>query len=173
MARGYDACYYTCIEMDERSMAEPARKPRQNLYLSDFLAWSQEQGRLLKARSSAGLDWDNLAEEIETLGRSERNEIRSRLVVLLQHLLKWQFQPSRRKPGWAASILEARDGINVQLEESPSLKRYPETVVDRQYRIARLKAADETGLPVEAFPAECPYTLNQILDEAFLPASEV
>ena len=150
-------------------MAELARNSQASLYEADFFAWSQEQGRLLKARRTAGLDWDNLAEEVETLGRSERNEIRSRLIVLLQHLLKWQFQASRRKPGWAASLLQVRDQINVQLQESPSLKRYPETVLKKQYRIARLKAADETGLLIDSFPEHCPYSIVQILDESFLP----
>lgn len=152
----------------DRSMSEPVRKSAA-LYDRDFFAWSEEQARLLKARTPAGLDWDNLAEEIETLGRSTRSEIRSRLIVLLQHLLKWQHQPAKRKPGWRASILEARDQINRELSDSPSLRSYPAAVLDEQYEIARLKAADETELPLDAFPPRCPYTTEQILDEAFYP----
>jgi hypothetical protein len=79
------------------------------LYDLDFHAWSEEQGGLLKERSAAGLDWDNLAEEIESLGRSERGEIRSRMIVILQHLLKWQFQPTERKgAGRPRSLKPAR-----------------------------------------------------------------
>ncbi|MDQ3560219.1 MAG: DUF29 domain-containing protein [Pseudomonadota bacterium] len=150
-------------------MAEPARTTETPLYERDFHAWSEDQHRVLKARSSAGLDWDNLAEEIRSLGGSERSEIRSRLVVVLHHLLKWQYQPSRRKAGWTASILEARDQLNERLKESPSLRSYPATVVDKQYVIARLRAADETELPLDTFPEQCPYDLAEILDERFLP----
>ena len=152
-------------------MAEPVRKPKNVGYDQDFSAWSEEQGRLLKARSPLDLDWDNLAEEIETLGRSERSEIRSRLVVLLLHLLKWEFQPTKRKPGWRASIVEARDQLNEQLVASPSLRSYPVQVLRKQYEIARLKAADDTRIAVGKFPERCPYEMSQILDEAFYPGN--
>jgi hypothetical protein len=150
-------------------MAEPARTEEASLYDRDFFAWSESQACLLQARSSAGLDWDNLAEEIRTLGRSERSEIRSRLLVALHHMLKWQYQPSKRKAGWAASLLEARDQLNQRLAESPSLRSYPGTVLDKQYEVARLRAADEIELPLETFPERCPYTVAQVLDESFLP----
>ena len=150
-------------------MSESARHTRTSRYDEDFSAWSEEQARALKARNAARLDWDNLAEEIETLGRSERSEIRSRLIVLLTHLLKWQLQPSRRKVGWKASILEARDQLNQRLADSPSLRSYPGQVLAKQYRIARLRAADETGVAVEELPATCPYTVAELLDEDFLP----
>jgi hypothetical protein len=150
-------------------MSEAARKPALAQYESDFFAWTEEQGRLLRARKAAGLDWDNLAEEIETLGRSERSEIRSRLVVLLHHLLKWQFQPGKRKQGWRASIIEARDQLDEQLTTSPSLHSYPATVLAKQYKVARLRAADETGLPLDSFPVECPYSMAEILGEDFYP----
>ncbi len=150
-------------------MSEPARPLPLHSYEQDFFAWSEEQGRLLKARSRAGLDWDNLAEEIESLGRSQRSEIRSRLIVLLHHLLKWHFQPSGRKLGWRASIAEARNRVNQELLDSPSLRSYPETVLGKQYEVARLKAAAQTHLPLDALPAECPYSLTEILDEDFFP----
>jgi hypothetical protein len=121
-------------------MPEPVRKSPIVRYESDFSAWAEEQACLLKARQAAGLDWGNLAEEVETLGRLEKNEICSRLIVLLLHLLKWQYQPGKRKSGWRASIMEARDGLNEQLEASPSLRSYPARVVRKQYEIARLKA---------------------------------
>ena len=150
-------------------MSEPARKPTSSLYDRDFSAWSESQARSLRKRNVSDLDWDNLAEEIETLGRSERSEIRSRLVVLLLHLLKWQYQPAKRKPGWKASIVEARDQLGRQLKENPSLKSYPASVLDKSYEIARLRAADETELAVESFPEQCPYLVERILDEGFYP----
>ena len=153
-------------------MAERARTTRTPLYEQDFYAWSEDQHKALKARRSAGLDWDNLAEEIRSLGGSERSEIRSRLAVILLHLLKWEHQPSKRKAGWAASLLESRDQLNERLKESPSLRSYPATVLDKQYQVARLRASDETDLPLQTFPERCPYDLAQILDESFLPGED-
>jgi len=154
-------------------MVDPARRPAPSVYDQDFARWTAEQADLLKARRPAGLDWENLAEEIETLGRSERSEIRSRLAVLILHLLKWQFQPGKRKAGWRASIIEARDQLGELLRASPSLKTYPGQVIRKQYEIARLRAADESGLDVTMFPEECPYTVAQLLDEGFYPGKEL
>jgi hypothetical protein len=153
-------------------MAEAARKSPGVSYEQDFHAWAEQQAGLLRARSISGLDWENVAEEIRSLGGSERSEIRSRLVVVLHHLLKWQYQPGRRKRGWSATILEARDQLNERLKESPSLRSYPNTVLEKQYSIARLRAADETDLTLETFPLECPYTVEEILDESFFPGEE-
>lgn len=138
-------------------------------YDEDFALWSAEQAALLRAGRLDGLDRENLAEEIESLGRSERREIESRLNVAIVHLLKWGFQSERRKSGWKASILEARKQLSRTLRDSPSLKAYPSAVVDEEYESARLKAADETGLPEDAFPVTCPFTIEQILDPEFLP----
>ncbi|APH74435.1 DUF29 domain-containing protein [Aquibium oceanicum] len=138
-------------------------------YEEDFALWSVEQAALLRDGRFDGLDRENLAEEIESLGRSEKREIESRLNVAIVHLLKWRFQPEKRKSGWKASILEARRGLLRTLRESPSLKAYPSDVVHEEYESARMKAADETGLPEDAFPAACPFTIEQILDPGFLP----
>jgi hypothetical protein len=140
-----------------------------DLYDRDFYEWTVTQGKALREQRPVGLDWENLAEEIESLGRSDKREIRSRLIVLLLHLLKWQFQPTKRKPGWRASIIEARDQLSEQLLASPSLRIYPAQILAKQYEIACLKAADETGLDMGAFPQACPYTLPDILDETFYP----
>lgn len=153
-------------------MGEPVRKVQPSSYDRDLFAWSEEQGRLLRARVTIGLDWDNLAEEIDSVGKSQRSEIRNRLKIVLQHLLKWHFQPGKRKLGWRASILEARSRLNQELTDSPSLRGYPQTVLDKQYEVARLKAAAETRLPLEAFPTTSPYSVAEILDERFLPGEE-
>lgn len=153
-------------------MSEPVRQSRLSLYERDFFAWSQEQGRLLKARSAAALDWDNLAEEVESLGRSDRREIRSRIGIILMHLLKWQFQPAERPGSWEASLLEQRIRLQELLEESPSLKSYPAEVIDREYALARRKAAGDTAFPIDTFPPECPYTAGEVLDQTFFPEAK-
>jgi hypothetical protein len=124
---------------------------------------------LLRARRFDRLDVDNLAEEIADLGSSSRHEIVNRLVVVLTHLLKWQFQPSKRSNSWLASIVENRDAIIALIEESPSLRPYPATVLARAHRPARLAASGETGLSLETFPETCPYAIEQVLDLDFPP----
>jgi hypothetical protein len=138
-------------------------------YDADFYAWTQDQAEKLRARRQNEIDWENVAEEIESVGRSQKKEIRSRLLVLLLHLLKWEFQPDRRKGGWQASIIEARDELSSEIEDSPSLRSYPAQALDRQYDVARLKAIAETGLPDSIFPKDCPYTVEQVLDFGFMP----
>lgn len=134
----------------------------------DFFAWTQEQARLLRAGELGGIDALNLAEEIESVGRRDRREIRSRLIVLLTHLLKWRFQPDVRSSGWPGSIREQRDQIELILEDSPSLRPVIAESLNRAYARARREASDETGLPEAAFPAECPFTPEQIMAEMIL-----
>jgi len=152
----------------------PLKKPEDPApsYEADFYRWTQEQAEALRARRLPDLDWENLAEEIETLGRSDRLEIKSRLRVLLLHLLKWRFQPQGRKSGWRSAIIEQRAQLGDRLGDSPSLRPYAAKALDDAYRLARLKAADETGLPLGRFPETCPFTIEEALDEAFLPDRE-
>lgn len=138
-------------------------------YDEDFARWSSEQAMLIRAGRFDEVDLENVAEEIESLARSDRKEIRTRQEVLLRHLLKCEFQPNKRKEGWRTTIVEQREQIKLLLEESPSLKSFPASQIDWCYRLARLKAAGETGLPEDSFPRECPYTAAQVLDEDFLP----
>ncbi len=135
----------------------------------DFALWCAQQGELLRKGRRATVDRENLAQEIESLGRSERKEIRKRLRVLLAHLLKWGFQPAKRKGGWKATILLQRRELLRTLDENPSLRAHPRDVLLETYEIARIKAADETDLPEEAFPTRCPFTVEQVLDPDFLP----
>ena len=150
-------------------MAEPARTPHPTLYDRDFTAWSQEQTRALRSKQPRSLDWDNLAEEIESLGGRERTEIRSRLRVLLAHLLEWQVQPERRSHSWQSTIGEQRIHIGSVIEHSPSLHGFPASIIETSYAAAVRSAALETGLPASAFPARLPYTPEQALDDTFLP----
>jgi len=137
---------------------------------SDFHRWTVEQGRFLREKRFDLVDWENVAEEIETLGRSERNAIESRLAVALAHLLKWQTQPEKRKGGWKATIRLQRRKLAKLIRDNPSLKHYPAEVLADAWLEARLNAAEETGLEFDTFPEACPFTVEQVLDEAFLPA---
>lgn len=138
-------------------------------YEEDFALWSAEQAALLRAGKFDRVDVENVAEEIESLGRSDQYEIDSRLEILLAHLLKWQFQPGERSNSWQASINEQRMRIARRIKASPSLKSYPAESVPGGYRIGRHVAVRETGLPESVFPEGCPYTIEQILDPDFLP----
>ena len=135
----------------------------------DFALWSAEQAALIRAGKFDRVDLENVAEEIESLGRSDRHQIANRLVVLLQHLLNYQFQPENRTNSWRASILGQREAINALIEDSPSLAPHPAKVLARSYRVGRLEASGETKLPLGTFPETCPYTIAQILDTEFLP----
>ena len=138
-------------------------------YDDDFFAWTEEQARLLRAGELAEIDTLNLAEEIESVGRSDRREIRSRLMVLLAHLLKWRFQPDERSASWLSTVREQRDQIESILEDSPSLRPVIAEALTRAYKRARTVAAEETGLPETTFPADCPFTPEQILGSDILP----
>lgn len=142
-------------------------------YDVDFYAWTQEQAKLLKARQWDAIDVENLIEEIETLGRQERRELRNRLAVLLGHLLKWQFQPEQPSRSWQATIREQRRKINDLMQESPSLPSSIADILSTAYEDGIDLAVQDTNLPDEIFPATCPYTLEQMLDRAFLPAKLV
>ena len=152
-------------------MSETARKPRRGsaLYERDFARWAEEQGQKLRIRAAGEVDWDNVAEEIESLGRSDRYEIESRMEVLLMHLLKWRFQPEGRSSSWRATINEQRVRIARRITESPSLKHYPAVILEDAYRIARPGAADEIGRPLEDLPETCPFAISDTLDPRFLP----
>src|SRR5437763_6702179 len=138
-------------------------------YDEDFFAWTEEQARLLRAGELAEIDALNLAEEVESVGRSDRREIRSRLIVLLTHLLKWHFQPDARSSGWLGTIREQRDQIELILEDSPSLRPIIAEALSRAYNKARMLACEETTLPEATFPADSPFTPEQILAPDFLP----
>jgi len=133
------------------------------LYEQDFYQWTQEQTEFMKAGALSQLDIPNLIEEIEAMGRSEKRELRSRLTVLLMHLLKWDYQPDRRSGSWKSTINTQRMDIDFVLKDNPSLKHNLEIIIDETYRVARQRAADETGLPESVFPLSCPYTVGHIM----------
>ena len=144
--------------------------PRNSVaYDDDFFAWTQEQARLLRDGELADIDVENLAEEIESMGRSNRRELRSRLAVLIMHLLKWRYQPVFRSTSWSGTIREQRIQIRELVDESPSLSSMLSGELSVIYKAAVVKAVIETGLEDSSFPADCPFTPEQILSEDFLP----
>jgi transcriptional regulator of aromatic amino acid metabolism len=139
------------------------------LYETDFNFWLETTAKLLRERQFNQIDYDNLVEEIEAIGRSERNALESNLRVLLMHLLKWKYQPSRRSNSWKSSIIEHSLRINKAFKYSPSLRRYFNEIFEETYQDARLLAAGETGLSKETFPEHCLFKVQDILNPEYLP----
>ncbi len=138
-------------------------------YDNDFYAWAMEQAALIRAGNLAAIDLENVAEEIESMGRSEKRELINRLNVLLLHLLKWQYQPSFQGRSWRLSIEEQRYRLKGHLRDNPSLKaKVPEAIADA-YHIAQVEAERETGLPRSTFPDTCPWSFEQINTPDFWP----
>jgi hypothetical protein len=138
-------------------------------YEEDYVAWTLEQARLLRSGAFSELDAENIAEELDDMGRSIRRELRSRFSVLIMHLLKWRYQPGFRSRSWSSTIEEHRQQVKELVEESPSLRPVVTREMSRAYEAARRKATAETGFPESTFPAKCPFTADQVLAEDFLP----
>jgi Domain of unknown function DUF29 len=145
-------------------------KPNADLYEQDFYAWANEQAALLRAGKLAAADIENIAEEIESMGRGEKRELVNRLNVLLLHLLKWQFQPGFRSHSWRSRIREQRIRLATHLKDNPSLKSKLDQAVGEAYELALIEAVRETGLPENTFPTTCPYAFAQAIDANFWPA---
>jgi len=140
-----------------------------SLYDTDFHRWTQRTAALLRAGEFTALDVEHAAEEVEDMGKREVRDLNSRLRTLLLHLLKWQFQPRKRTRSWRATIAEQRDAIADSLTQSPSLEQHLRDNLSESYRRALRRAAIETGLAMRQFPTRCPYSIEQLLDEEFLP----
>ncbi|HGM5420636.1 TPA: DUF29 domain-containing protein [Serratia liquefaciens] len=138
-------------------------------YDSDFYGWTQEQADLLRSGSLSELDTQNLLEEIESMGRSERRELESRLEVLLAHLLKWKYQEGRRSRSWTLTIIGQRQKVSRCLKESPSLKHKLNESLEGAYSDAIIAAERETQISRNVFPDTCPWTFEQIMDTDFYP----
>ncbi len=139
-------------------------------YESDFHAWALRNARLLRAGRFDELDVDHIAEELESMGASERRELLNRMQLLLVHLLKHQYQPERRGKSWQLTINHQRTAIERLLEQSPSLARLLDAAnIGKVYRKAVRDAVIETDLDAHVFPSDCPYSLSQLLDDDWLP----
>ncbi|MDJ0843766.1 DUF29 domain-containing protein [Crocosphaera sp.] len=144
-------------------------KTVKTLYETDFNLWLEETVKLLKQKKLDELDLENLIEEIEAMGRSEKKGFRSNLEQLLLHLLKWKYQPNKRSGSWKSSIIEHRNRMLDDLEDSPSYKPYYEQIFDKCYRNARKYAEAETGLPINTFPEFCPFNKTDVLTPDYIP----
>jgi len=152
-----------------------ARSPKTNvkssssLYEEDYYLWIETTVNQLREGRLAEVDLANLSEELEDMGKSQKHAIKSNLRVVLMHLLKYKYQPDKRSNSWKYTITEHRIRLEDDFSDSPSLKRYFSEIFDKSYQKARKLAADETGLPLEIFPSESPFTPEQTLNSDYLP----
>jgi hypothetical protein len=145
----------------------PAAEPAGAAYDRDFYSWSLEQARLVREGRWDSVDRENVAEEIESLGREQFNKLESALRVLLVHILKWDHQPERRSRSWAISIKDQRIAFELVLQDNPGLQGRRDEALARAYRRARLLATNETGLDEATFPDTCAYSWDEIILREF------
>jgi hypothetical protein len=138
-----------------------------NLYESDFYAWTSEQAKLLQLRKLDDLDFENLIEEITSLGKQQRQELRNRLGILIGHLLKWHYQPENQSKSWRVTIRGQRREIKYLLSQSPSLKSYLDEAILLGFAQGIDLVVQETPLDDRDLPKECPYSVEQIFDDNF------
>ena len=138
-----------------------------DLYDTDFVEWSDRTAQLLKERRWEEIDLENLIEEVNSLGKSDRRAMRSYLIKLLSHLLKWHYQPQRRSRSWINTIRNARNSMTDLIEDSPSLRRYREEVFDQVYQKAREEASFETLLSLDVFPLSCPFSEEEVYEKEY------
>jgi len=145
-----------------------------SLYGRDYYSWALEQSSALRQRRFDALDMDHLAEEVEGLAKSERRELRSRLTRILVHLLKCRFQAAHRSRSWEATLALQRVEIADLFHDSPSLRSELPESVERAYSLAVRLAGKGMRMRRDRwerlFPARCPWSPKQILDEDFYPA---
>ncbi|HHP7230424.1 MAG TPA: DUF29 domain-containing protein [Xenococcaceae cyanobacterium] len=140
-----------------------------NLYERDYYLWLQHTAQLISEGKFNDVDTANLIEEIEDMGRSEKKAIKSNLIIVLLHLLKYKYQPEKRTNSWKASIREHRRRLRDDFRASPSLKQYMTEVFAESYQDSREQAADETGLLLDTFPTKSPFTISEVLNPDYLP----
>jgi hypothetical protein len=143
---------------------------KRSLYERDYYTWALQQARALKEHRLEELDWANLSDEVESLAKTERRELRSRLKVLLEHIIKWQFQPQRRTRSWTATVAVQRHEIREHLDENPGLKPEVQDILAQAYKGARLEVTGRFLRQSDPQPPEsCPWTFEQVMDEQFWP----
>ena len=151
------------------SVAKDTIAITEDLYETDGFAWAAREAALLRERRFGESDIANIIEEIESVGRSERRSIVSSYRLIQMHLLRWEHQKERRTRSWWITINRERGTLEMDEARNPSLAKNPIPQVVEAYGHAKSDAADETGLPLSTFPAECPYTVEQLRDRDFLP----
>lgn len=143
--------------------------PDDTLYQRDFYSWALRQADLVRARRLGELDLENVAEELESLGREQAHKLESAYRVLLLHLLRWAYQPGHRSRSWRGTIVHERTNVERLMEDNPGLASHRARHFATAYRGARNEAAAETSLALATFPEASPFTLAEVSDEAFWP----
>ena len=137
----------------------------QTEYERDFYQWTQTQAASLRQGKLTEVDLKNIAEEIESMGRSDRRAISSYLRNVILHLLKYGYQPGRRSRSWENSIDNGRREMALLVKDSPSLCAQIPELIPAEYALARRLASRQTRLPLATFPEACPFTVEQIIDD--------
>lgn len=150
--------------MEEREGLAPS-------YEDDVYGWSQRQAELLRAGHYDDVDMENVAEEIDSLGKSQVSSLESCYRLIAAHLLKFLFQPERSSRSWQVTVVRERLNAQSCLDASPSLKPRRAALFDKAYRQARKLASAETGLPSKTFPTDPPFTLDELSSEDYAPWS--
>ena len=141
-----------------------------NLYEKDYYLWLEKTISLLENHQFYDLDLENLIDEIKSMSIRQQKALKSNLIVILWHLLKYLQEPEKQTRSSALTLFEHRERIEEDLENSPSLKSFlTEDNLKKCYNKARQKAAIETGINLEKFPKDCPLTLAEALDFEFIP----
>ena len=162
----------SCVGLTPIAGRAPGAKSRmsnQHLYEQDFYAWANQQAALPRDGRFSEADIAHIAAEIESMGKTEKRELVSRLTVLLLHLLKWQFQPGHRGHSWRNSVRIQRREVAAHMVDNPSLKALLSQSIDQAYGTAVIQAEDETGLSEATFPATCAWSFERMMDTEFWP----
>jgi hypothetical protein len=141
----------------------------QQEYKKDFYAWALHNAALIREKRFTEIDSEHVAEEIESMGKSDKNQLTNRLIILISHLLKWRYQPNRRGKSWLLTIKEQRIRAARSLRESPSLQYELDSTLNDAYEEAVVMAARQTKLDESVFPKQCPFSFAQCLNSEFLP----
>lgn len=155
--------------MTKIMVATKSNQELKEIYEYDFNRWLEITIQLLREEKFTTLDLDNLIEEIKAMGINQKRELKSRLRVLIMHLLKYKYQPEKKSRSWLSTIIEQRRQLEDLLEYNPSLKPYLLEILDRCYQDARKDGSKETGLPITKFSVENIFTVEEILNSDFFP----
>ncbi len=139
-----------------------------DLYLADETAWLDAMGELISEGHLGELDYLHLKEYLEDMANRDRKEVKSRLKILIAHVLKWNVQKDKRSSSWRATVTTQRHELEDDFQASRTLRNHAEAILAETYAKASEWASDETGLPAQTFPAECPWTLDQLLSAEVL-----
>lgn len=150
--------------MEDRRLLPSSGAIAETHPVDDYYRWAREQAALIRAGRFDEVDLENVAEEIEDVGKSEIRAFRSNVESILVHLLKWHYQPQRRSRSWELSIIEHRNRVDETLLDSASIVAHWDEVVAKSYRLARVRAARETGIPLRGLPERCPYDRIEIME---------